>query len=164
MPKCKLCTNPQREDIERRLAARELTQVQAAAIIKSTPSAISRHMRNCFPKKVAEWVKPEATKEETLNVVNELTRSHKNLLELYEAARDQGNIDTAIRALESQRRHLELVAKLTGQLNQNEAQEFNFLMSQEYWQVVGIINTTLAPYPDLREKLSDALSKAGNEQ
>jgi hypothetical protein len=122
MSKCKLCNSSQREEIERKIAARELTQVQAAAIIKSTPSAISRHMRNCFPKKVAEWVKPEATKQETLNVVNELLCSHKKLLELYEQAKAVGNIDAAIRALGEERRHIELFAKLTGQLNEPQAQ------------------------------------------
>jgi len=119
MSKCKLCNSSQREEIERKIAARELNQVQAAAIIKSTPSAISRHMRNCFPKKVAEWVKPEATKAETLNVVNELLCSHRNLLELYERAKAVGNIDAAIRALSEERRQIELFAKLTGQLNES---------------------------------------------
>ena len=36
------------------------------------------------PKKVAEWVKPEASKEETLNVIDELTRSYGDLVELCE--------------------------------------------------------------------------------
>ena len=79
-------------------------------------------MSRCFPKKIAEWVKPEATKEETLNVVNELVRSHKNLLELYEAALAASDINAAIRALEVERRHLELYGKITGQLNEPQTQ------------------------------------------
>ncbi|HYC19083.1 MAG TPA: hypothetical protein VEF35_00500 [Candidatus Bathyarchaeia archaeon] len=50
-------------------------------------SAVSRHVSNCFPKEVAEWVKPEATKEETLNAVDELIRSYDDLLGLCESYR-----------------------------------------------------------------------------
>ena len=86
---------------------------EAARLMNSNRATVSRHMRNCFPKKVAEWVKPEAAKEGTLNVINELVRSHKELLSLYQEAREDSNIDAAIRALGEARKHIELFAKLT---------------------------------------------------
>ena len=91
----------------------------AAELIHCNKSAVSRHMSNCFPKKVAEWVKPEASKEETLNVVNELAASYKDLLELYEpyrwGVRRTDEVSVAARILGERRKHLEFIAKLSGQ-------------------------------------------------
>jgi hypothetical protein len=57
---CTFCNHPEREEIERKIASRELTMSAAADRLSCNKSSVSRHMRNCFPKKVAEWVKPEA--------------------------------------------------------------------------------------------------------
>jgi hypothetical protein len=119
MTRCKVCTNPDREEYERKIAAKELTMSAAAELMMCNKSAVSRHMSNCFPKKVAEWVKPEATKEETLNVVNELAASYKDLFELcefYRRMRSPDTVSVAVRLFGERRKHLEFIAKLTGQL------------------------------------------------
>jgi hypothetical protein len=116
MTRCKVCTHPDREDFERKIAAKELSMSAAAEEIGCNKSAVSRHMRNCFPKKVSEWVKPEATKEETLNVIDELAASYEELLDLYRGTRNQANLSAAARVMGERRKHLEFIAKLTGQL------------------------------------------------
>jgi predicted nucleotidyltransferase len=117
-------------------------------------------MRNCFRKKVAEWVKPEATKQETLNVVNELIRSHKDILELYQEAREDRDIDAAIRALSEERRHLELVAKLTGQLQEQPGAHIDIMMNPEFVKLTGVIMETLEP--EARVRLSERLMSEDN--
>lgn len=87
----------------------------AAQLMNCNKSAVSRHISNCFPKKVAEWAKPEASKEETLNVIDELMRSYNDLLEYCEFGCRLRTQD-AIRAVAEKRKHLEFIAKLTGQL------------------------------------------------
>jgi hypothetical protein len=120
MTRCKVCTNPDRADYERKIATKELSMSAAAQLIHCNKSAVSRHMSNCFPKKVVEWVKPEATKEETLNVIDELVCSYKDLLELFEpyrwGVRRPDEVSVAVRVLGERRKHLEFIAKLTGQL------------------------------------------------
>ena len=120
MTRCKICTHPDREEYERKIAAKELTMSKAAQLMNSNKSTVSRHMSNCFPKKVAEWVRPEATKEETLNVIDELACSYKDLLELYEpyrrGVRRPDEVSVAARLLAERRKHLEFIVKLTGQL------------------------------------------------
>jgi hypothetical protein len=119
MTRCKVCTHPDRDEYERKIATKELSMTEAAQLMNCNKSAVSRHMRNCFPKKVAEWVKPEASKEETLNAVNELIDSYKDLSELCEFYRRQRSPDTvsvAVRLFGERRKHLEFIAKLTGQL------------------------------------------------
>jgi hypothetical protein len=119
MTRCKVCTHPARGEYERKIAAKELSMSAAAEKIGCNKSSVSRHMRSCFPKKVAEWVKPEATKEETLNVIDELACSYKDLLELYEPyrrVRSPDMVSVAVRLFGERRKHLEFIAKLTGQL------------------------------------------------
>jgi len=128
---------------------------KAAQQMNSNKATVSRHMRNCFPKKVTEWVKPEATKEETINVINELVRSHKDLLELYEEAKASGNIAAAIRALGEERRHLEFVSKLTGQ--SSEVPHVSLIANPEFVKLQQIIVTELAPFPAAREALAEGL-------
>ncbi len=129
---------------------------EAARMMNCNKSSVSRHMRNCFPKKVAEWVKPEATKEETLNVINELVSAHKDLLSLYQEAREERDIDAAIRALAEKRKHLELVAKLTGQLNEPQTQ-IDILMNPELVRLEQMIIETVDP--ETRVKFSERLMK-----
>jgi len=57
-------------------------------------------------------VRPEPAKEETFNVVNQLVRSHEDLLQLYKEARAKEDIHAAIKVLEAERRHLELVRRI----------------------------------------------------
>jgi predicted transcriptional regulator len=115
MTRCKVCTHPDRDEYERKIATKELTMSAAAEAIGCNKSAVSRHISNCFPKKVAEWVKPEATKEETLNVVDELVNSYIDLSELCDFSCRLKTPD-AVRAFGERRKHLEFIAKLTGQL------------------------------------------------
>ncbi len=115
MTRCKVCTHPNREDFERKIATKALSMTEAAEFMHCNKSTVSRHMRNCFPKKVSEWVKPEATKEETLNVIDELIRSYNELVEYCEFGCRLKTPD-AIRAVAEKRKHLEFIAKLTGQL------------------------------------------------
>ena len=120
MTRCKMCTHPDKDDYERKIATKALSMTEAAEFMHCNKSTVSRHMNNCFPKKVAEWAKPEATKEETINVINELAASYKELLELYEpyrwGVRRPDEVSVAARILGERRKHLEFIAKLTGQL------------------------------------------------
>jgi hypothetical protein len=118
MTRCKVCTHPDRDEYERKISTKELSMSAAAELIHCNRSAVSRHMSNCFLKKVAEWVKPEATKEETLNVIDELVCSYKDLLELYEPyrrVRSPDMVSVAARVIGERQKHLEFIAKLTGQ-------------------------------------------------
>jgi hypothetical protein len=103
-------------------------------------------------------VKPDPAKEETLNVVNQLVRSHEDLLQLYQEARAKEDIHAAIKVLEAERRHLELVAKLTGQLQ--EATQVSFLLNPQYLTLKQTLIRILEPHPELRQEVSQALIEA----
>jgi len=158
MTQCTFCNHRDAALLEQQIVTKQLTQAQAATIIGCNKSTVSRHMANCVPKKMAEWVKPEPAKEETLNVVNQLVRSHEDLLQLYQEARAKEDIHAAIKVLEAERRHLELVAKLTGQLQ--EATQVSFLLNPQYLTLKQTLIRILEPHPELRQEVSQALIEA----
>ena len=67
----------------------------------------------------------------------------------------------ALKALEVEIKQIELMAKLTGQLN--EAPEVNFMLNPEFVRLKQVIIETLLPYPEARLALSDALDGHAKE-
>lgn len=161
MTRCALCKHPDRTEIERKIAAQELSMTAAAKIANSNKATVSRHMRNCVAKAVAESVKPEPVMVEGLNVVNALLESRKRVLSIYDEARQTGDMRAAIQALQCEVSQLSLMGKLTGQLS--DAPQVNFLLNPEFVRLKQILIKTLEPYPDARVKLSEALTEIAND-
>ncbi len=161
MTQCTFCNYRDAALLEEQIATKRITQVHAAKIVGCNKSTVSRHMRNCVPKKIAEFVKPEPAKEEALNVVNALTASHAKTLEILNDSLAEGERKTALIALQTEIKQLELTAKLTGQLN--ESSQVNILMQPEFMKLKQIIIKTLEPYPDARLKLSEALTEIASD-
>lgn len=152
-----MCKHPDREELERKIAAKELSMTAAAKLANSNKATVSRHMRNCVASRVRESMKPEPIKVEGLNVVNALTTSHEKTLEILADALREGDRRTALLALQTEIKQLELTAKLTGQLN--EAPQLNLLMSPAYVQLKQTLMEKLLPFPEARLALSEALTK-----
>ena len=134
---------------------------RAAQLMNSNKATVSRHMRGCFLQKVAEWIKPEAGKEETLNVVNALLESRERVLSIYDEARQTGDMRAAIQALQCEVSQLSLMGKLTGQLS--DAPQVNFLLNPEFVKLKQILIKTLEPYPEARLRLSEQLMEIAND-
>ncbi|MGZ4851610.1 MAG: hypothetical protein ACXV3D_00275 [Halobacteriota archaeon] len=100
-------------------------------------------------------MKPEPTKEQTLNVVHALEQSHGTTLQILRDALSDADRRTALLALQTELKQLELTAKLTGQLNASP--QLNFLISPEFVKLKQIITTQLTPFPEARLALSEAL-------
>lgn len=155
MTQCAFCNYRDAALLEQQIATKQLTQVQAATIIGCNKSTISRHMGKCVPKKVAEWVKPEAAKEETLNVVNALLESRERILSIYDDARQTGDMRAAIQALQCEVSQLSLMGKLSGQFS--DGAQVNILMNPEFVKLKQMLIKTLEPYPEARVRLSERL-------
>lgn len=128
---------------------------KAAQLMNSNKATVSRHMRNCVPARIRETMRPEPINVEGLNVVNALTTSHATTLRILEDSLAEGDRRTALMALQTEIKQLELNAKLTGQLN--DAPQVNFLLNPEFVKLKQIMIKTLEPFPDARLKLSEAL-------
>ena len=152
---CKVCLHPRRSEIEQQIADRTLTQSRAAIIVSCHNSTVSRHMRFCVAPHVAELARREARELQAIDVIHQLAQSHQTTQRILEKALSEGKERVALKALEVEIKQLELSAKLTGQLN--EAPQVNLLMNPEFMKLKQIIVKQLAPFPEARLALSEAL-------
>jgi len=158
---CKVCLHPKKAQIERQIAARDLTMSKAARIVGCHNSTVSRHMRFCVAPHVAEIARQEALEKQTINVIQQLWQSHQTTQHILEYALSEGEPRVALKALEVEIKQLELTAKLTGQLN--ETPQVNFLLSPEYVQLKQVIIKALELYPEARQRAARALRDVNDE-
>jgi len=93
-----------------------------------------------------------ARADEILANVRKLQRRTETILDTTEAA---GDHRTALAAIRELRNHLELLAKLVGELQ--EGTTVNVLMTPEYQVLQATIVRTLAPFPEARIAVAQAL-------
>ncbi|MEI7827659.1 MAG: hypothetical protein WCI87_07705 [Euryarchaeota archaeon] len=163
MPGCKLCKHPDRVTIERDLAAKRITQRQAAKLAGCNHASVNRHIANHLTAKVAKAAE-KAEISEGLNVAKQLLTAHADVRSIFDSALARGDDRgdrTALKALEVELKQLEFNAKLTGQLN--DAPQVNFLLNPEFVKLKQILIKTLEPFPDARLKLSEALTEIAND-
>lgn len=155
-PRCGVCRHPDHQEYERQILTSEITQKHAAELMGVHKSSLSRHMSNCVAKRFTQLVKPEPTQVDDLNVINALTSSHRTTLEILRDSLEEGDRKTALIALQTEIKQLDLLAKVTGQLD--ETPSVNILLSPEYLILKQVVVTALSDYPDARLQVSDALA------
>ena len=153
---CQFCNTRDAALLEQQIATRQISQSQAAKVIGCNKSTVSRHMSRCVAKKVQRVARPEPAEVEGLNVVCALTTSHEKTLQILDDSLDEGDRRTALLALQTEIKQLELTAKLTGQLNEPQTQ-IDILMNPELVRLEQMIIETVDP--ETRVKFSERLAK-----
>jgi len=157
-PRCSMCRHPDHELYEAKIVSGEITQTEAARRMDLDTARVSRHMKDCVAKRVVQSIKPEPIEVEGLNVVNALAASHDRVLTIYNESLAEGDRKTALMAINSETKQLDLMAKVTGQYN--EGPQINLLMSNEWLILKQTIISAIEPLgPDARLKVSDALAR-----
>lgn len=82
---------------------------------------------------------------------------------MYEAARAVRNMPLALKAVNEQRSNYELLAKITGELDDRPTVAVNIQQSTEYIAVRNVIFEALEPYPELRSEISRKLRLLARE-
>jgi hypothetical protein len=76
---------------------------------------------------------------------------------MYEAARKVLNMPLALKANDHQADHLELLAKITGELDERPQVTINFMQTPTYIAVRNVIFEVLEPHPEIRAEISRRL-------
>lgn len=154
-PQCSVCSHPQRAEYDRALLLETRTQADVAREIGCHRSSVSRHVSNhLLPEASAQLA--ESDDMAGLDIIEELEELYtcmKHHLERAEAA-DNWH---AIRGFHAEaRKDLELLARLIGELQDQPT--VNILVSPAWVQTRAVILQALAPYPDARIAVAEALS------
>ncbi len=114
-PHCSVCDHPRRRDINRLLARGTASIRDISGRFGLSKSAVHRHAETCLPEALTEAA-AAADSAEYASVLEQTRADMAELRDIFEAARDSGSIELALKAYDRVDRCLERVAKVTGEL------------------------------------------------
>jgi hypothetical protein len=156
MPSCVICgLEPQkRAEIERDLAnGRSLRSI--AAECNCDKESVRRHLQNHVSEKVAR-VANQLAEREGLNVINALVEQYEVVQRFLKQAIEGGKVTEVALMLKEGRKHLELSARLSGELY-GSSTNVNVLLQPRFTWLKDTIINTLDPVE--RAKLSIKLEE-----
>jgi DNA-binding transcriptional ArsR family regulator len=157
MPRpCSICAHPDRLAIERELLAavsfRSLADRYGVSL-----AALSRHVNAHMPRSLAraQALREEGEVASAEALLAEVCSLRDRALGILDLAELQGDPRTALMALRELRATLELIGRLVGQLASGVS--VTITSSSEWLELRGRILEALAPFPDARLALAQAI-------
>ena len=154
--KCLVCSHEQREAIDRALVAGE-TLAAIAALYCVSKDSVGRHKVKHLPASLALAKEAEevAQADSLMEQVQYLQRKAMSILDRAEKA---GDLRTALQAISAARGVLELLARITGEIETRTA--LNIVISPQWVELKGVILEVLAPHPEVQGELVKRLARS----
>ncbi|MFT4225000.1 hypothetical protein [Micropruina sp.] len=158
MGACKVCTHPERKSIDAALMM-GMPRRQVAASFgvhrDSMRRHYDRHLKAIAAELTAERERAGATS--ALDRLEELYGRTKRILDL---AEEEGKASLSLAAVRELRGIVEVLARVTGELDEKPTVTVNLAASPEWQQVQTLILAALAPYAEARQAVVLALDSA----
>jgi hypothetical protein len=151
--RCKACTHEKRLEIDR-TCVRGKTNREIAEAYGLSVTGVDRHRKHCLTRQLlkASEIKEVAAADTLLGDIRSLKDRAVSILDQAESGKE---LDTALRAIREVRGCIELLAKVTGELQ--DGPTVNVLVSAEWVTIQNNVLNALEPYPDARIAVAGAL-------
>jgi hypothetical protein len=151
---CSVCRHPQRDAIDRALIAGEPVRTIASRYVTISHMAVQRHKEEHLP---ATMVKAKETEDisHAIDVVKQLRAINGVAVQIMAEARQRGDGDTALKAIDRVQRQIELQAKLLGELD--DRPHVDIVLTPEWLTARATLLAALAPYPEARLAVAERL-------
>jgi hypothetical protein len=156
---CSICIHKDLGEINRRLACNEPIAGIARDFAVSEDS-LTRHKDKHLPRTLI--ASPSAAEiTEADNLLKQIQDYRREVDELKEAARAEGDIELALKAIDRALKCLDLHARVQGLIQDQKIsvslQQVNIYSSPEWSKVGDVLARVLAPYPELRAEVAREL-------
>jgi hypothetical protein len=153
---CTVCTHPDRAAIDTAIAAGSSAR-DIGASFRVSEDAVARHKGQHLRLRLMEArnVAEEADRVQALDVLAQLRAINAASLGVLKEARQSGDGELVLKAVNRVQRQIELQAKLLGDLD--ESPKVNVLVMPEWVALRGRLLAALAPYPAARLALAEVL-------
>jgi hypothetical protein len=159
--RCTICDHPELEQINLELVRGFMNLTDLAKKYNVGRMALTRHKENHIPKALArEHLERKA--EAADGLLAEVEKLHARAWQLIEKAEKDKKFSAAASAIKEARNSLELIGKLVGEIKTGST--VNVLINPKWIQLRTLIYKELEPYPEARQRLAEALTKAGAEE
>jgi hypothetical protein len=158
MPKtCSICTlsTEMRDALDHALATHVGSIRKISQEFGVSYDALYRHAQEHLPQALLASAGADAISHAD-DLLDDIAWQRREARGLLDAAKRTNDIRAGVAALGMLLRQLELLAKLRGELQ--AGQQVNILLSAEGQQLIAVILTALAPWPEARLSVADALS------
>lgn len=138
---CTLCINPKAKQINRDLVE-YVSQRGVAGRYGVSKSAVDRHSKNCLPRLVKQMQSREARRAQSLT--DQLEELAATTEEILQNAKESGDGELALKAIDRRHKQVELHAKLAGEFKQDAPNPMTLEQKAELFnQLVGKAETKL---------------------
>lgn len=147
MPRpCTICTHPERDEIDTAIVRGQPLR-RIATQRGLTEQSMRRHGAAHLPASLA---RAHAAQEiaQAGDLLGELRELHNRVLGILERAEESGDLRAATGAIREARSVIELLAKLTGEID--DKPEVNIVISPQWLTIRGAILEALEPFPEAR--------------
>ncbi|WP_454115475.1 hypothetical protein [Microbacterium lacticum] len=157
-PRCKVCTHPEREAIDAAIAT-GLSNVQAGARWGISKDSVRRHRDS----HLSTALQAVATQRETAGAMKAADRAellYQKATAVLDAATAEGKASLSLAAVRELRGIVELLAKLSGELDERpQVQVLTLAVSPEWLSVRGVLLDALGPFPEAAAAVAVALAE-----
>jgi hypothetical protein len=150
---CSVCVHPKRTEIEEAMIRRQPYR-QITERFGVSSGAASRHKKHIIAALARAREAREVSRADGLLIQVQDLQAHS--LSILDAAEDANDFRSALSAIREARGCIELLAKLTGELQQ---QGTLVLVAPQWIQLRTTILNILKPYPEVQSELVQALAK-----
>ena len=155
MPRhCSVCAHPERPAIDHALVAGDAAQHISARYCSLSRPAIQRHKAEHLPQTMVKAKQSEDVGH-AIDVVRQLKAINGASLQILNDARQTGNGELVLKAVDRVQRQIELQAKLLGELD--DRPHVNVLLAPEWVTVRATLLAALGPYPEARAAVAAEL-------
>ncbi len=162
MPRrCSVCDHPKRGEIDAALVRGVNSYKLEATYSDLTRSSIERHATNGHINDKLLKAQAAADAREALDVVRQLKAVNNVSWGVLQGAREAGDPNLVLRAVDRVQKQLELQAKLLGDLDERPV--INILNNPQFIQVQAAVVQALEGYPEARESVVRALAGVEDE-
>lgn len=156
MPRaCAICSHDDRDEIDRRIVGGTSIVKIAATYGMSRPS-VTRHRDN----HLSAAIRGVLADERTDDLLDEIRRLKRRVERILDHAEERGQIGPALGAVRELRSLLELLGKVTGELDTSTTvQVVNLQASPEWIATRAAVLGALEAHPEARVAVADALTE-----
>jgi len=154
-PRCKACNFPGHEEHDKALLTGKISDSDYAKIVGCASPSIARH-RGHISEEIAQSAKAQA-----ILTADQLFKSIQDeaaiVRELRDEARDEGNIELALKAVDRALKCIEIYAKVRGLIR--DGPQVNILINPQWIELRTLIVKALDPFPEAKVAVVGALEE-----
>jgi hypothetical protein len=151
---CRICTHPDRKEIERSILLKTETEASIARRLGTSQPSVSRHRTGHMAQDIRHEFRRDVGPVKPVELLTELVQDVREVLQ---DTAGRGAVTTRLLAVKELRQLVESIGRFTGELNDRSGTQVNIIASPDWLAIRGVLLEELAAYPEARTAVAGRL-------